>query len=188
MWLLSLLGLFFAVALAHIPIHRCIAHPLRTTDTSCPPMSHLLERQTDISIRPESTLQRRAPDDSEFMAHLSFGWAQNFQEFGSFLPARTAISTLEEFYKGMLYNAQNVWPVASPGNALLVRQGALTFRLYCDKRRIPWTMVKDIVTIFLDATQLGFTGRYEGKFVYLGTAATMTTIYVSLKVNQLQTL
>ncbi|KAL8829586.1 MAG: hypothetical protein Q9191_001937 [Dirinaria sp. TL-2023a] len=156
-------------------------------DASCPPTSHLLlEDKSDLSIGPELTLQQRDPN--EYMAHLGFGWAQTFQEFNSWLPARTAISTLESFYKGMLYNAQIVWPVASPSQALLVRQGALTFRLYCDKQPIPWSMVKDIVKVFLDATELGFNGRYEGKFVYLGTAATITTIYVSLKVNPLQTI
>lgn len=186
MWLFSLPRLLLAVSLTQVSINRCVAHPFRAMDATCSLTAHLLhERQKDIPIVPELTLQKRTPD--EFMSHLGFGWAQRFQEFSSWLPARTAISTLELFYKGMVYNAQNVWPVAIPSNTLVVRQGALTFKLYCDKRPIPWTMVKDIVKVFLEATEQGFTGRYEGRFVYLGTAATITTIYVSLKINHLQT-
>lgn len=137
------------------------------------------------SSAPALPLQRRDPNS--FMAHLGLGWAQSFQEFSSWLPARSAITTLSSFYEGMVHNAQHVWPLSDPSNRLLVSKGALTFELRCDKSVIPWTMVKDIANIFLEATELGFTGRYEGRFVYLGPAAAVTTIYVRLKVNRLMT-
>ena len=178
--------LLLALASAQLLLHTGIANPVYTLSTPARPSSRLVDapnEATPIALQPK--LRRRMAND--FMSNLGFGWAQVFKEFDSWLPAQTATSTLETFYKGILYNAQYVWPVANPANTLLVKQGALTFRLTCDKQVIPWTMVKDIAEVFLQATQLGFTGRYEGRLVYLGAAVTVTTIYVSLKVNHLQT-
>ena len=187
MRLFDLRRLFLPLIFAQSFTITCIAHPVQNLNALSLLSSHLLARRhNDASGAFNPALQNRAADD--FMSHLGFGWAQNFQEFNSWLPAQTATSILESFYRGILYNAQNVWPVAIAGNTLLVKQGALTFRLHCDKKTIPWTMVKDIARVLLDATELGFTGRYEGKFVYLGpgtTIATVTTIYVSLRINHL---
>ena len=181
--LYSLLRLFLFLILRQCFVDT---HPLQNSNIMILPSPRLLDGPEGYRlIKSKQSLQHRAPDD--FMASLGFGWGQTFQEFSSWLPARTASNTLESFYKGMLYNAQHVWPLASPARTLLVKQGALTLRLFCDKRNIPWTMVEDIAKVFIKATELGFTGRYEGRFVYFGTAATVTTIYVSLRINQLQT-
>ena len=182
----NLSRLLLALASAQLLVHTCIANPVYTSSTPGRRLSRLLDAPNEATpVAFQSRLRKRTVN--AFMSHLGFGWAQVFKEFDSWLPAQTATSTLETFYKGILYNAEHVWPVATPANTLLVKQGALTLRLNCDKQVIPWTMVKDIVKVFLEATELGFTGRYEGKFVYLGAAVTVTTIYVSLKVNHLQT-
>lgn len=172
--------------LAYAVLGKSFTRPSLDLSPSAAHSSPLLDgHQADRLISFGSVLQERSPDD--FMSHLGFGWAQHFQEFASWLPAGTATGILESFYKGMLHNAQYVWPLAIPSNTLVVKQGALVLRLHCDRKTIPWTMVKDIARVLLEATELGFTGRYEGKFVYLGAIGIATTIDVSLKVNTLQT-
>ena len=185
--------------LLHFPLALTLAQPLltqlrtqstHTLDYSEPlPPSRTSTPQHILLGKIDHVLQIRAPDD--FMLHLGFGWAHTFKEFASWLPARSAVNTLKSFYSNVIHNSLHVWPLAAPSNTLSVSQGALTLRIHCPTKTIPWTMIRDIANSFLDATELGFTGRFEGRFIYLGTGstiATITTIYVSLKVNHLQTM
>ena len=124
------------------------------------------------------------PRADDFMTHLQFGWRHQFTEYESYLPVRTAASTLASFYRAAIYNAEHVWPIALPSHDLKIRHGALTLQLSCKRRTIPWSMVKNLVEVFLKATEEGFTGRFEGRFVW---AVTGVTIIVSLRINALIT-
>ncbi|KAG6986518.1 hypothetical protein G7Y79_00079g100360 [Physcia stellaris] len=138
---------------------------------------------------PRSLHSSNAPDlilprADDFMTHLRYGWRSQFTEIESYLPVRTAASTLASFYRAAIYNAEHVWPIALPAHHLKIRHGALTLQLSCKRRTIPWSMVKNLAEVFLKATEEGFTGRFEGRFVW---AVTGVTIYVSLRVNALMT-
>lgn len=124
------------------------------------------------------------PRADDFMTHLKFGWRHQFTEYESYLPVRTAASSLASFYRAAIYNAEHVWPIALPAHDFKIRHGALTLQLSCKRRTIPWSMVKNLVEVFLKATEEGFTGRFEGRFVW---AVTGVTIYVSLRINALMT-
>lgn len=145
------------------------------------PDSSLSIPQTLHSSTASNLLLPRADD---FMTHLKPGWRYRFTESDSYLPVRTAASTLASFYRDTIYNADHVWPIALPAHDLKITQGALTLRLSCKRRTIPWSMVRDLAEVFLRATQEGFTGRFEGRFVW---AVTGVTILVSLRVNALMT-
>ena len=110
------------------------------------------------------------------MNHLSFGWTYTLSEHDSYLPTLMAATTLANFYRNAIYNAEHVWPLALPVRDIKITQGALTLRLTCARSTIPWSMVKNMAEAFLKATEEGFTGRFQGRFVWV---AMGVTIYVS---------
>ena len=124
------------------------------------------------------------PRTNDFMSHLKFGWIYRLTQYDAYLPMRTAATTLASFYRDAIYNAEHVWPHAPPASEVKITQGAITLTMSCKRRTIPWSMVKSIAEDFLQGTQEGIGGRFEGRFVWV---ATGVVIWVSLKVNALMT-
>jgi len=50
-------------------------------------------------------------------------------------------------------------------NTLLVRQGVLEFRSRCEEKFMPFNRVMDIIRLCLNATEMGFRGRFDGSFL-----------------------
>ena len=139
-------------------------------------------RQSDVG---DSSSKLVLPRASEYMSRLGFGWIYGITRYDSFLPVRTAATTLGNFYRDTIYNAEHVWPtIAPPISEVRITQGAITLQISCKRRAIPWSMVKSIAEDFLQGVEEGITGRFEGRFVW---ALTGVTIWVNLRVNALMT-
>ena len=166
---------FYVSLTATLPIQSTVSN--NRLSNSSPIELRILTFANDA----HTLLQPRA---SDFMSQLKFGWIYRLTQFDSYFPIRTAATTMANFYRDTIYNAEHVWPVALPTSDLKITQGAITLKLSCKEKTIPWSMVKSIAQDFLKATEEGVTGRFEGRFIW---AATGVTIYVSLKVNALMT-
>lgn len=131
--------------------------------------------QTLPPLNPKYTISKRNLITSSTPTH-----ALTLQTYASFLPLSLASSALQDFYTTLFSQATGPWQslpnlphfTAEYGNIFLNFQASPPYL-------IPWSFIAEFAEKMIRATELGFTGQFEGEYRHLATGA---VIEVGLRV------